>query len=186
MFQLRYQIVRLRNMTTEFVRLSKMFLFKNERGENHFQFEWRMNDYRSGTTFGRPYKLLNVYDDPKHRSWGRPWYDDKGVQVTMKRDLFDQVLDTVLNIFKLFWRNIFIQETCTHPHERVWIEWEGEREYGFFSQHMCDKCGGYLSIDDVDRYLPPNHRHPDFIKGNPVPPNKRLSTKRVERDRYFV
>lgn len=72
MFQLRYQITRLRNMAAEFVRLSKMFLFKNERGENYFQFEWKMNDYRSGTTFGRPYRPLNVYDDPKNRSWGRP------------------------------------------------------------------------------------------------------------------
>lgn len=92
----------------------------------------------------------------------------------MKRDLYDQILDTVLDIFKLFWKNIFVIETCTHPHQNVWIEWEGEPEYGYFSQHTCDRCGGFLSIEDVDRYLPLTHRHPDFIKGNPIPPNARM------------
>lgn len=170
MFKLRYQITRLQNMGKEFIRLSKLYMFKNKRGENHFQFEWKMNDYRSDTTFGRPYKLLSVYGDPKNPSWCRPWYDDNGNEVKVARDLYDQILDTVLGILKLFWRNIFVIETCTHPHDKVWIEWDGEREYGYTKQHRCNACGGYLSVEDVDRYLPPESRRPMLIKGNHTHP----------------
>lgn len=61
-------------------------------------------------------------------------------------------------------------------------EWDGDNDYGWYKQHCCNRCGGYVGNpnDDVDRYLPQDQRRPDLIKGNPVNPWNRQKEQEID------
>lgn len=167
--QLQFRIQRLRNMLAEFRRLNG-FMFTRE----HLSMNWESADYRqpapeNGRYFSRPIRYLHFQSAD----------GSFGESIPMPRDALDAVIDFVKGIAGTYIRNILVQERCTHPHARVIVEWEGDRQYGYYSQLYCCKCEGYVgSKESIDRYLPATQRKPDAVdyspplRGNPARPEK--------------
>jgi hypothetical protein len=68
-----------------------------------------------------------------------------------KRDAFDHVADFLADQFstlKMFWR----EEMCSHPSSEIYRYDEGDEEWGPIIQTTCDRCGGYISDNMIDRY----------------------------------
>lgn len=127
---------RICNMTAEFIRLSK-FMFS----PSHLRIGYRMLG---------DYKVIRMTNDRLLPPQGE---DISGHGAHYQPvDAFDRVLDVVMDTFKVYWRNVVVQNNCSHPHDRVYEEWEGDREYGYYRQMYCAKCLGYLSEEHIDRY----------------------------------
>lgn len=86
-----------------------------------------------------------------------------GSQITIPTDLADRVFVFLEDFFHTIGNFSFKYAKCTHPHECVYQDIEGDEDYGFAKQTLCSKCGTYVDKDDVDRYRPDEHRKPDDI-----------------------
>src|SRR3546814_7894836 len=70
----------------------------------------------------------------------------------------DVVFDFVFDILRTFWKNVFITNRCSHPHQYVRQEWDGDQDVGYIKQHRCSRCHDYISGNDIDQYLPEQMR----------------------------
>lgn len=123
---------RIQNMTKEFVRLTG-FMFS----PHHISIQFNLLGEHKTIPTSDGYLLRDEHT---------------GELYLHKVDTFDRVLDVVTDFFKTYWRNVVVQCNCTHPHEHVHEEWEGDREYGYYRQLYCSKCQGYLGDEDIDQY----------------------------------
>lgn len=87
------------------------------------------------------------------------------------RDHLDIIWDFCADYMKTLYENVWKHERCSHPHEDVVVEWDGDEEIGWIKRTRCWKCGGaYLGgPEDVDRYMDEEDRRPDLITVRPEP-----------------
>jgi hypothetical protein len=144
--KIKYMGKMLRNMYGEWKRLNGLYLGKNLRtGEGHLSFQWRMNGYKDNIS-GRPYKLIYNVNDRIMRGPDGEW-------LKVPRDLFDQVFDTINDVVKLYWKNVFCYETCDHPSNQVFTYWEGDSDYGYDEVVVCKCCGrDYIDPLEISQY----------------------------------
>lgn len=144
---MKYPQSRLRNGFNEAMRL-----LKNFSNWDSIRHEWRF--YSRTGPFGTAHRFIPMKGEP---------------DLMVERDLFDQIWDFSRFWLSLFYLNVWIEQRCSHPHDDVKIEWDGDEETGYYKQTYCHRCQGYLSRDDIDRYLPEPERHPEKVVEPPYP-----------------
>lgn len=81
-----------------------------------------------------------------------------GSYIFVEKDAADRLFERL----STFWKDL-IEITvrcsvCTHPHESVFKEIEGDDEIGFVTQTICENCGCYVDLEEIDRYRPEQDR----------------------------
>lgn len=170
---LKLRIKRLRNMASEWLRLTRVRLLSWDSIRIH----WRMyglNSKASGMSF-RELELVylspvapNRYSEGHNSDFPRG-FTSRTETIKIKRDYLDVVLDFIADYVRNFYRNIFVTARCSHPHYDVRQEWDGDEEVGYVQQHRCRRCSDYISGNDIDQYLPEHERRPDLIHLEPKP-----------------
>lgn len=86
-----------------------------------------------------------------------------GSYIFVKNDAADRLFERL----SIFWKDIVEiavrRSVCTHPHESVFEEIEGDDEIGFVTQTRCENCGCYVDLEEIDRYRPEQDRRQDDI-----------------------
>src|SRR3546814_19523669 len=85
-------------------------------------------------------------------------YVERTENIRVARDYLDVVFDFVFDILRTFWKNVFITSRCSHPHQYVRQEWDGDQDVGYIKQHRCSRCHDYIYGNDIDQYLPEQMR----------------------------
>ena len=177
MMLLEFRIKRLRKMAQEFARLVRVQLLSWD----SIRLNWRMNGLDKKQS-GMPWREVEITyhmdletagrapSDRYPRSKAFPrGYVERTEKVRVSRDYLDVVFDFVFDILRTFWKNVFITSRCSHPHQYVRQEWDGDQDVGYIQQHRCSRCHDYISCDDIDQYLPEQLRRPDLILFAPKP-----------------
>src|SRR3546814_12676652 len=68
-------------------------------------------------------------------------YVERTENIRVARDYLDVVFDFVFDILRTFWKNVFITSRCSHPHQYVRQEWDGDQDVGYIKQHRCSQIG---------------------------------------------
>src|SRR3546814_4002530 len=55
-------------------------------------------------------------------------YVERTENIRVARDYLDVVFDFVFDILRTFWKNVFITSRCSHPHQYVRQEWDGDQD----------------------------------------------------------
>jgi len=99
-----------------------------------------------------------------------------GTHIFVKNDAADRLFERI----SIFWRDLIRYgirpAVCTHPHESVYKELEGDDEIGFITQKRCECCGGYVSKETIDRYRSEQDRRPNDISPPIYYPRDYIST----------
>src|SRR3546814_14450957 len=81
-------------------------------------------------------------------------YVERSENIRVERDYLDAVFDFVYDILRTFWKNVFITSRCSHPHQYVRQEWDGDQDVCYIMQHGCSRCHDYIYGNDNDKDLP--------------------------------
>ena len=93
----------------------------------------------------------------------RGMYFTDGSWALRPTTLDERLFIFVTDFFRTVKKNAFKYARCTHPHECVYGEIEGDDEIGFVRQTLCGRCGDYVGPEDIDRYRPEADRKPEDI-----------------------